>query len=117
MKGSGDMNTTTLQKTKHKILDDAHSNNIIISDMNLGNKFKHFENEKLRESKTLLHETKIRPKYYKKYYRGEIIKVHFGINAGSEFSGDHFAIVISEKDTIRNPLLHVKVDSKNILIV
>ena len=42
------MNTTKLQTTKHKILDDAHSNNIKISDMNLGNKFKEFEYTRLR---------------------------------------------------------------------
>ena len=101
------MNTTTLQKTKHKILDDAHSNNIIISDMNLGNKFKEFERTRLRESEVLLEEIKLRPKYYRKYKTGSIVKVHFGVNAGSEFSGDHFAIVISKNDTTLNPILHV----------
>ena len=98
---------TTLQKTKHKLLDDAHSNNIIISDMNLGNKFKEFERTRLRESEVLLEEIKLRPKYYRKYKTGSIVKVHFGVNAGSEFSGDHFAIVISKNDTERNPILHV----------
>ena len=42
-----------------------------------------------------------------RYFRGEIVRVKFGVNIGSEFSGEHFAIVISKRDTMMNPTLHV----------
>jgi len=35
------------------------------------------------------------------------VRVKFGVNIGSEFSGEHFAIVISKRDTMMNPILHV----------
>lgn len=58
---------------------------------------------------------------YKKYSRGQIIRVNFGNNLGSEFSKNHYAIVISKRDNIRNPVLHVipltsKSHNHNILI-
>ena len=79
----------------------AHDNNIKISDMNLKDKFTEFENSKLNESETLLYEINTKPT------RGQIVRVKFGVNIGSEFSGDHYAIVISKKDTMSNPVLHV----------
>ncbi len=36
-----------------------------------------------------------------------IVRVKFGVNIGSEFSGDHFAIVLSKRDTMMSPTLHV----------
>lgn len=93
-------------KKKNKLYK-ALENNIKISDKNLGDKFTHFEDSKLNESVTLLYEIENRPKYYKRFARGRIIRVKFGVNIGSEFSGDHFAIVISKKDTMMNPTLHV----------
>lgn len=92
---------------KHKKLVNAHVNNIKISDMNLGDKFTNFENTRLIESKTLLYEVTTKPRCFKRYGRGRIVKVKFGVNIGSEFSGDHFAIVISKQDTAYNPILHV----------
>ena len=47
----------------------------------------------MQESNTLLYEINTVPKYFKRYGRGRIVKVCFGVNIGSEFSGDHFAIV------------------------
>lgn len=94
-------------KTKHQKLIEAHNNNIIISDMNLSDKFTNFENYKLQESRSLLYEINTKPKYFNRYSRGRIVKVRFGVNIGSEFSGEHFAIVISKKDTAYNPILHV----------
>ena len=75
--------------------------------MNLKDKFTDFENSKLNESETLLYEVKVKPIRFKRYSRGQIVKVKFGVNIGSEFSGDHYAIVISKQDTMLNPILHV----------
>ena len=94
-------------ETKHKKLIETHSNNITISDMNLKDKFTNFENSRLKESETLLYEINTKPKYFKRYGRGRIIRVRFGANIGSEFSGDHFAVVVSKNDTAYNPILHV----------
>ena len=99
--------TTMKKDTKHSKLKQAYKNNIIISDMNLSDKFTEFENSKLNESETLLYEINNKPKLFKRYSRGQIVKVKFGVNIGSEFSGDHYAIVISKKDTMMNPVLHV----------
>ena len=95
------------KETKHKKLLNAHYNNIQISDFNLKDKYTEFENSKLNESKTLLYEIKVKPNRFKRYSRGKIVKVRFGVNIGSEFSGDHYAIIISKKDTMNNPILHV----------
>lgn len=94
-------------KTKYKKLLEAHSNNILISNYNLKDKFTDFENSKLNESRTLLYEIKEKPLTFKRYSRGNIVKVKFGVNIGSEFSGDHYAIIISKRDTMYNPILHV----------
>ena len=85
----------------------AHQNNITISDMNLLDKFKYFEDSKLNESRTLLYEIARKKKTYKRYARGTIVRVKFGVNVGSEFSGDHFAIVLSKRDTMMSSTLHV----------
>lgn len=85
----------------------AYQNNITLSDMNLPDKFTDFENSKLNESETLLYEINTKPKTFKRYSRGQIVKVKFGVNIGSEFSGDHYAIIISKGDTMMNPVLHV----------
>jgi len=95
------------KETKHLKLIKAHVNNITISDMDLKDKFTEFENSKLNESETLLYEINKKPQRFKRYSRGQIVKVKFGVNIGSEFSGDHYAIIISKKDTMMNPILHV----------
>lgn len=96
-----------IQERKHIKLMRAHQNNITLSNMNLQDKFTNFEDSKLSESKTLLYEVEKKPKKFKRYARGRIIKVKFGVNIGSEFSGDHFAIVISKGDTMMSSTLHV----------
>lgn len=101
------MENTMLKDTKHKKLIETHTNNIIISDMNLENKYTNFESSRLQESNTLLYEIQTKPKCFKRYGRGRIVKVRFGVNVGSEFSGDHFAVVVSKNDTAYNPVLHV----------
>lgn len=85
----------------------SYQNNVLISDFNLKDKYTYFEDSKLDESRTLLYEIKEKPTYFKRYARGRIVKVKFGVNIGSEFSGDHYAIVISKGDTMMNPVLHV----------
>lgn len=39
---------------------------------------------------------------YPKFRRGEIVKVDFGVNIGSELSHTHFAIVLNSDDSIYN---------------
>lgn len=95
------------KETKHLKLKRAYENNITLSDMNLPDKFTDFENFKLNESETLLYEVNSKPKKFRRYSRGQIVKVKFGVNIGSEFSGDHYAIAISKGDTMINPVLHV----------
>ena len=112
---------------KHKKLTNAHVNFVRISDMNLGDKYTNFENTILKNSNTLLYEIENKPLYFRRYSRGSIVKVRFGVNIGSEFSGDHFAIVVSKGDTAYNPVLHVipisskkqkkSVDLGNVLIL
>lgn len=95
------------KETKYLKLMEAHNNNLKISNYNLDEKFKYFENDKLSESKTLLYEIQNKPEIFKKYKRGSIVKVRFGVNPGSEFSGDHYAIVLNKDDSIYNPVLNV----------
>lgn len=95
------------KENKHKKLIKAHHNNIIISDKNLIDKYTHFEDSTLNKTETLLYEIKNKPLKYKRYPRGSIIKAKFGINIGSEFSGEHYAITVSKKDTMMSPVLHV----------
>lgn len=101
------MNTEMKDKTKYLKLLEAHNNNIEISNFNLSDKYTDFEISKLDESRTLLYEIKKKPNTFKRYSRGSIVKVKFGVNIGSEFSGDHYAVVISKGDTMYNPVLHV----------
>lgn len=92
---------------KYLKLLDTFKNNIEISNKNLKDKYTNFEDSKLDESRTLLFEIDKPLKNYKRYFRGEIVRVKFGVNIGSEFSGDHFAIVVSKGDTMMNSTLHV----------
>ena len=107
MKNKVKKKNTMKKETKHLKLMQAYQNNITLSDMNLPDKFTDFENSKLNESETLLYEVNTKPKMFKRYSRGQIVRVKFGVNIGSEFSGDHYAIVISKGDTMMNPVLHV----------
>lgn len=59
-----------------------------------------------RESKTLLYEIQNKPEIFKKYKRGSIVRVMFGVNPGSEFSGDHYATLLNKDDSICNPVLN-----------
>lgn len=115
------MDNNLKQNRKHTKLIKTHQNNLIISDMNLKDKYTNFEDSKLSESRTLLYEINKKPTNFKRYSRGKIVKVRFGVNIGSEFSGDHFAIVVSKGDTMKSSTLHIipitsKKHTKNIEI-
>ena len=43
--------------------------------LNLGNKYTNFEDSKLDESKTLLYEITTKPNHYKRFSRGQIVKM------------------------------------------
>ena len=95
---------TNLNKEK---LEKAHNNNIKISSLNLDNKFNSFETWEYNKSKRLLYEINNPKKRYKRYPRGSIVKVDFGVNIGSEFSEIHFAITLSKRDKMFNSNLIV----------
>lgn len=44
---------------------------------------------------------------FRVYKRGTIIYVDFGVNVGNELSGNHFAIVLNNKDNLKNGVLNV----------
>lgn len=71
------------------------------------NKSNHIKFNKLgdwldKESMIFKKETIINNKTFKKLHRGQVIKVDFGINIGSELCYIHFAIVLNDNDTIYN---------------
>lgn len=81
----------------------AFENNLKISGLNLHDKFDSFEAWECTKSKRLLYEVTLdKTKKYMRYPKGSIIKVDFGVNVGSEFSGQHFAITLSKQDGIYN---------------
>lgn len=100
-------------RKKSKLLQ-AFENNLQISGLGLHNKFDSFEAWEHTKSKRLLYEISLDTnKKYKRYPRGSIIKVDFGVNIGSEFSEQHFAITLSKKDKMYdNVIIVVPLTSK-----
>lgn len=47
------------------------------------------------------------PKKNKRYERGEIVKVDFGFNVGSEYGGLHYAVVLDKKNDRSSPVITV----------
>ena len=77
-------------------------------------KFKKLDNWLDKESKMFENEINIDKKTFKKFERGQIVKVDFGINIGSELSYTHFAIIIAKKDSIYSDNITViPITSKN----
>ena len=67
-------------------------------------KAKQFHNEALGKN----------TKFFPKFKRGTIVYVKFGINIGSELSGNHFAIVLDKYDKVtKSTLTVVPLSSKN----
>ena len=60
-----------------------------------------------KESNTFLSETVTQKHTYKKFVRGQVVKVDFGINIGSELCYTHFAIVITKKDSINSDIVTI----------
>lgn len=60
-----------------------------------------------KESKIFIEETTTKSKTYKKYQRGQLIKLDFGINIGSELCYTHFAIVITKNDSINSNIITI----------
>lgn len=105
---------TEKEEKKKSLLLDAYNNNVKISDFNIGNKYESFEFWEYSKSKRLLYEISLSPsKTYMRFPRGSIIKVDFGVNVGSEFSGQHFAITLSKKDSMyKNTVIVIPLTSK-----
>ena len=67
-------------------------------------KAKQFHNEALGKN----------TKFFPKFKRGTIVYVKFGINIGSELSGNHFAIVLDKYDKVtKSTLTVIPLSSKN----
>ncbi|WP_288887403.1 type II toxin-antitoxin system PemK/MazF family toxin [uncultured Eubacterium sp.] len=47
------------------------------------------------------------PKKNKRYERGDIVKVQFGFNVGSEYGGLHYAVVIDKDNNLSSPVVTV----------
>lgn len=52
-------------------------------------------------------ESEISSAIYKRYKRGQVIKVQLGFNIGSEEGGLHYALVISNNDSIKSPVVNI----------
>lgn len=52
-------------------------------------------------------ESEISSAKFKRYKRGQVIKVHLGFNVGSEEGGLHYALVISNNDSIKSSVVHI----------
>ena len=71
-----------------------------INIQNSGNKkFSKLTNWLKKESNLFEEEIKNNTNIFLRYKRGQIIKVDFGVNIGSELSHTHFAIVLNSDDT------------------
>lgn len=88
-----------MTKTEETYLEKSYQNYRQIIEKDLPNKFLSLEQWLLVKSNKLLYEIEEPVRFTKRYARGTLIKVDFGVNIGAEFSQKHFAIVISKKDT------------------
>ncbi|PCF70945.1 hypothetical protein B4W73_11855 [Staphylococcus delphini] len=78
-------------------------------------KFQYLDDWLYTKSSILKKEIKTnRKNEFKVYPRGTIVYAKFGVNIGSEFSGNHFCVVLNKKDHKRNELVTVvPLTSKN----
>ncbi len=106
------MNVDTLIKVKDKI-DTACKTFKKVHKSNYA-KFNTLDEWLEKESLLFDNETKSTKTTYKKYERGQIVKVDFGINIGSELCYTHFAIIVTKNDSIYSDILTVvPITSKN----
>lgn len=76
-------------------------------DKPLGSKYKYLHHWTLQKSEYLLNDAKCYTGNKKVYKRGAIVNVDFGVNVGTELSGNHFAIILNKKDSKSNDKLTV----------
>lgn len=94
-------------KVENLKLDEAYENYKELIQKNLPDKFTDLDNWLYFKSKRLMYEVENPSKNKWTYKRGSIVRVNFGVNIGKEFSQQHFAIVISKKDNLREDLVTV----------
>ncbi|MGL5898329.1 MAG: hypothetical protein ACRCZW_01455 [Lactobacillaceae bacterium] len=70
-------------------------------------KFKYLDYWMLSKSNYLLNNDRVYTNNKKVFNRGALINVDFGVNVGTELSGNHFAIVLNKKDSRKNDKLTV----------
>lgn len=102
-----DLKKTQKEDSKKAKLLKSFENNLKISGLNLNNKFDSFEDWELTKSNRLLYEIGRTKNTYKRFPRGSIVKVDFGVNIGNEFSEQHFAITLTKQDNPFNGVLTV----------
>ena len=72
------------------------------------NKYQFLTSTTKRLSKFMLNEAQRQePKIYRKFKRGALIFVEFGVNIGQEMSNRHWAIVLNKEDSVRKGTLTV----------
>lgn len=105
------MITKTQEINDNIKLDKSYINYHNIIKQQLPYKFTYLDDWLLKKSNLLLEETNLiqnkENKNYKKYERGTIIKVDFGVSLGSEMSQIHFAIILNNYDNFKNNILTV----------
>lgn len=102
------MNTITLNK-----IDKACETFKLVKNSNI-TKFNKLDDWLIKESNIFLDKTKPKCTNYLRYKKGQLIKVDFGVNVGTELSHTHFAIVLNDDDTIKTDNLTVlPLTSKN----
>ena len=100
-------------------MDTETKNNIDIAcdnykQINGKGKFLKLDEWLLKESETFKDENNNISQIYLKYKRGQVIKVNFGVNIGTELSHTHFAIVLNSDDTrLTDNITVVPLTSKN----
>lgn len=70
-------------------------------------KYRFLHNWTLKKSQYLMNDEKTYKGNKKVYRRGAIVNVDFGVNVGTELSGNHFAIVLTKDDSPKNEKLTV----------
>ncbi|MDR2833655.1 MAG: type II toxin-antitoxin system PemK/MazF family toxin [Streptococcaceae bacterium] len=94
-------------KKAYKLLDEANEIFKEVYDSK-NRKFKYLPEWNLNKAKYLKSEIELSTrKSHKVYKRGALIFVDFGVNVGNELSGNHWALVISKKDSFKNGSLTV----------
>ena len=78
-------------------------------------KFKYLPESVLFKAKQFYKEAQGKnTKFFPKFKRGTIVYVKFGVNIGSELSGNHFAIVLDKYDKVtKSTITVVPLSSKN----